>query len=523
MGHIKASFCLLLPLALCGCPPAITPLPAQPPCDRSADCAAGYYCDTFQSRCVPDDRPPPFGFDAGRRPDAGLDAGDVPDVQNGPDAGLDAGLPDVVVDAGPQNPLNPIDVAATTGYGTVTVTFTYPVDNADLCELRRQLGAAPGAPEQGVLVATGTEQGPLVDDDPPIETEVGYSVFCAQGGLFATVTAGNLVGPLSVKPPWHFPGWQKRHRVRFLNAARPTALDDFVVPVFIDPIRYPGIGSALTSGADVRFVDIDGTVLPFDVEGWNQATTTGVFWVRVPTVDASSDDDSILVYYGNAAALPAPNAGQTFADHLAVLHFNQVAVNAVADLTASGTGYIPSVENPPGRILGSYLFSSATSAQLNLTGGTPALPAFTYSAWIKIRNLAAGQRFFEIPGQLTVGRDANTTAVSVTGNLGGAVDLSGGEVVTLGPFHHVVVSGDGATVALYVDGVMVGSATAAGLTAQAGAVSLGGGAAFFDGWFDEVRLRAGARGADWVDADFAAGQDLFVDAARDAEEDEDTP
>ena len=58
--------------------------------------------------------------------------------------------------------------------------------------------------------------------------------------------------------------------------------------------------------ADLRFVDRDGTLLPHEIETWNEAGTSYV-WVKVPQIDGSSGTDHIWLYYGNAAAPDAQN------------------------------------------------------------------------------------------------------------------------------------------------------------------------------------------------------------------------
>ena len=86
----------------------------------------------------------------------------------------------------------------------------------------------------------------------------------------------------------------------FDNVLRSENLVDFPVLVQLDSSR---VDYSLTQndGADLRFVDLNGTLLPHEIETWNAAGTSYV-WVKVPQIDGSSGTDHIWLYYGNAVA-----------------------------------------------------------------------------------------------------------------------------------------------------------------------------------------------------------------------------
>lgn len=92
----------------------------------------------------------------------------------------------------------------------------------------------------------------------------------------------------------------RRIRLSFLNSTRSETLSSFPVLVKLNPdrIRY-----ALTSpgGADVRFVDADGTVLAHEIERWDPARESWI-WVKVPVIDAFSNSDFIELHYGDIGA-----------------------------------------------------------------------------------------------------------------------------------------------------------------------------------------------------------------------------
>ena len=50
-------------------------------------------------------------------------------------------------------------------------------------------------------------------------------------------------------------------------------------------------------GADIRFVDNDGTELNYEIEAWDDGTETANIWVKVQQIDQSSNTDFIHLYY----------------------------------------------------------------------------------------------------------------------------------------------------------------------------------------------------------------------------------
>jgi len=91
-----------------------------------------------------------------------------------------------------------------------------------------------------------------------------------------------------------------RRRIRFDNSTQLTNLVGFPVLVALNAgnVDYAKTQNA---GQDLRFTDADGTLLPHQIEIWDEAGTSYV-WVRVPQIDAGSTVDSIFMYYGNPGA-----------------------------------------------------------------------------------------------------------------------------------------------------------------------------------------------------------------------------
>jgi len=97
---------------------------------------------------------------------------------------------------------------------------------------------------------------------------------------------------------WWDGAWSHRVRLRFHAAERSDDLVDFPVVVLLHAdFDY---ATARTDGADLRFVDRGGQLLPHEIERWERNGNT-LIWLSLPHVPAGSADDYIFLYYGNPA------------------------------------------------------------------------------------------------------------------------------------------------------------------------------------------------------------------------------
>jgi hypothetical protein len=135
-------------------------------------------------------------------------------------------------------------------------------------------------------------------------------------------------------PTWWSADWSNRRQLTFDNSAQTENLSLFPVLVKLDSTRID-YGKTQNSGQDIRFIDLDLTLLSYEIELWNESGESAV-WVKVPQIDGGSDQDFIWMYYGNQSA----SEGQEPADawdtaYLGVWHLSESA-GPVADSTAVG-------------------------------------------------------------------------------------------------------------------------------------------------------------------------------------------
>lgn len=76
-----------------------------------------------------------------------------------------------------------------------------------------------------------------------------------------------------------------------------TTLTDFPILVTLATDAPAGFGHSLCAadGADIRFADADGNLVPHEIESWNPSGTSYV-WVKVPSLAGTAT--ALTMYFG---------------------------------------------------------------------------------------------------------------------------------------------------------------------------------------------------------------------------------
>ena len=113
-----------------------------------------------------------------------------------------------------------------------------------------------------------------------------------------------------------------------------STLSDFPVLVRLSEGSPVGFSYAdcAAGGADLRFTDVVGTLLPHEIETWNTEGESLV-WVKVPTLVGTAT--TITAYFGaNPAQLPAVDIHDTWTKYVTVIHGGTtIADSSVKKLT----------------------------------------------------------------------------------------------------------------------------------------------------------------------------------------------
>jgi hypothetical protein len=346
---------------------------------------------------------------------------------------------------------------------------------------------------------------------------------------------------LTVSSTWYDANWQYREQLSFNNATRAENLVNFPVLVAINTANFGASFYSQTqaAGQDLRFVDANGTLLTHQIESWNPGGTSYV-WVKVPQIDASSNSDSISMYWGNAGAADVQNAAAVWSNSYAgEWHFNgnvtdSTGLNTATDNgTTALAGQIAAGRDFDGT--GAYIQTSSTALQ--------SADSFTIGTWFNadatdytphlLWEGMNGANGFGEPTNPATNQEMNLSMGGIpalntpTGNyltffLGdedeaadpGALQISTPFTDTAG-WHYVSVvvnnMSTAPTATMYLDGAAVGSDT--GTLARTSRTNWdtamrfgepGVATRYYDGALDELNLATVARSANWVDAQYAS-------------------
>jgi biopolymer transport protein ExbB len=356
------------------------------------------------------------------------------------------------------------------------------------------------------------------------------------GGSGGAGGGAGMGGSGGESAPWWNPAWKKRVRITFQNAPG-EHLNDFPVMIRLNPERI-GDTVASSTGADLRFLDDDGTtILDHEVEQWKPGEDAYV-WVRVPRIDATNTDH-IWLYYDNLDAPDEAKTKEVWVDFLGVYHLAPTAIspNDFPDSTQNQNGawetnIAGNLPNPivPGVIGRAATLDSMRYIHLGLNDEVAADvgEARTAEAWIfatKIQDQAIVYEEGECVGWF-LGTTMNGEY------LGNFITDSEGEPcgpgikeyqakaipVETGSWHYLtlVVDRPNETMSLYVDGKLGNSVAIDNvhLADGNGVFRIGsdhdGGAGTFDGIIDEVRVSSIARSPAWIAAQHRSMKDNFV-------------
>jgi hypothetical protein len=337
----------------------------------------------------------------------------------------------------------------------------------------------------------------------------------AVGGASSTTGGAGGVGGTALE------GYSRRRPIDVNAALLGAELSEFQLPVLIADDRELATLAA-SDGADLAFASADGTLLPFDVEQFDNATGRLTAWVRVATLDPAASPLRIYLYYGKDGATSVADTVTTWQGLAAVWHF--------ADDLATGGGVLDSGPNahtgpPPdspnprrsgvaGDGLGfevNSLIAIDQQSDRSLDFGNA---SFTLTMWAQ---RVTGVQAFEslvwngATDGFTPGYSLSVSggwpwvflfddgAQNVTPSFGGLSELGG-------TWHHLaaVVDRDAEVVTLYRDGNEQNSDSIAGF----GSIDNGDDLSFsqwnsrFIGAMDEVRLTPGALSPARIAADY---------------------
>jgi hypothetical protein len=321
-----------------------------------------------------------------------------------------------------------------------------------------------------------------------------------------------------------FMNWLHEARVTLNTTSTGANVNETVVG-FPALVRLTGaevdFSQARPEGEDLRFVQADNSLVPFEIEYWDSATATAVVWVSIDTVRGNSSAQSFRVLWGNASAKKSSRPALVFdtaQGFQGVWHLGESGPNKKLDATANGfTG-------TPVELTGSSDVDGVAGRALDVDGSSQCVTMldarnsrldvqadgfYTVSAWAYLRNEQRDNRVIVSKGSAQYGLRANErNQWEFYGGLRGyGVDTTTTSDATVNEWTFLTGIRNGMRQYLYVNGTVADS------TASAAGVSAGisdnyydlmigrqsdDESQWFDGLVDEVRVENQSRTAAWV-------------------------
>jgi hypothetical protein len=323
--------------------------------------------------------------------------------------------------------------------------------------------------------------------------------------------------------------WGYRRSITINNTQNSNTLTDYQVNVTLNTASLISAGKMRSDCGDIRFTDSDGNIpLSYWIESGCNTTNTK-FWVKVPSIPASSTK-TIYVYYGNPSATSVSTTVNTFIREIDGVigswNFNEGSGTVAADSSGngnSGTLYSGTTvcSNPPTAGCPTWVDGKFRKA-LSFDGvddyvNTPLLQnnvtAYTIEVWAKTSDASGWKAFVQDRGAANSGGKSLTLSLhAVTAGDGRVRFMVDSDFLTLGVYsnpindnqwHHIV--GTWSTPAgqaispshfkLYIDGIYAVVGTQSG-SATSPLTGVGGTKiARHDAWnsnlkgvIDEVRI-----------------------------------
>ncbi len=303
------------------------------------------------------------------------------------------------------------------------------------------------------------------------------------------------------------PGYNNRKKFKVNSSWVQGASAHSNFPVLVNltdtDFRSTGNGSGVESpnGYDIVFTSADGTTaLDHDLEAYNAATGEIIFWVRFPSLSASSDTE-FFIYYGNASQTVDQSVASTWdTNYQMVLHMDDLADatsksnNGTNHGTSSTTGVIGNARSFAAN--NNDYISVADNPTLDLTTD------ITISFWVNANN------FGSTPDLVTKGtytqaysswiRGNGTLRLSTNGNT-----ITSSSSISSGSQTYITFTKNTSGRAIYINGSPSGSDNnTTNFNTNNNPLYISTNGYPINGMVDEVRISNIARSANWVATEY---------------------
>ncbi len=254
------------------------------------------------------------------------------------------------------------------------------------------------------------------------------------------------------------------------------------------------------AGKDIRFIaNDDKTPLKFAIEKFDAINEMALIWVKLPENFSTAEQAVIWMYYGNQSAVDGQDVTALYpAEKVLNYHFGS---QGVQDMTAYANHpvEVTATTNAGGVIAAAAQFDGQQIIRIsdNPSIQMGADKGWTLSSWVRLDESQAQAVLFQRGGgDISLELKEQNLLLNVLDSAGQLKTLAASIPLSVGNWHHLAVTVDGAALSLYVDGVVAGSLAvdlvlADSLLSLAGEITLGAdaqGQNGFKGLMDEFSI-----------------------------------
>mgnify|MGYP003860768765 CR=1 FL=1 len=215
------------------------------------------------------------------------------------------------------------------------------------------------------------------------------------------------------------------------------------------------------AGKDIRFIaNDDKTPLKFAIEKFDPINEMALIWVKLPENIAAAEQAVVWMYYGNQMAVDGQDAAALYAtDQILTYHFGEQGVQdvtayAINPVEATSTTNSGGVIAEAAQFNGEQLIRIADAPSIQMTAEN----GWTMSSWMRLDEAQAETVIFQRgDGAFSLELKEQNLFVNVVDSAGEIKSLIATIPVSVGSWHHLVITTDAAAVTLYIDGAVAGS------------------------------------------------------------------
>ncbi len=345
------------------------------------------------------------------------------------------------------------------------------------------------------LLSSSTNRGDIYSGTTQLDQKWNNSAtFNSTGTVFSSGMQNPAPGKLVVNSTLPLTGWGYRKAVTIDNSTNSATLTNYQVQITTDTATPVSQGKMNSDCSDLRFTDSDGTTfLNYWIEtGCNTAST--LVWVKIPSVPASSTK-TIYEYYGNSSATAVSSTTNTFVSDIPNLalayRFDEASGNAT-DYSGNGNTGVPTGTTVVSGKFGNSRYFSASSHVVTTTTPVNYGTSWSLSTWLNFPLFNTGQWRSVF---VKAGGTYHAMIVDVSGNIGiynNAFFSSGYNINSLSGWHQVTEVANAGVTSFYVDGTVVGTASAEITNQSISTIGNYSGGSQEAGYVDEPRIYTGA-------------------------------